>query len=64
MWARIIVVCVAVTILLTPIFILYLLEMSGIAAATMILIFVLVFAILISIFTRGKVETVFIGTAT
>ncbi|CAG8979744.1 hypothetical protein HYALB_00013488 [Hymenoscyphus albidus] len=63
-WARIVLVCVASTILLIPIFLLYLLELSDTLAAATALIFVLAFATMISILTEGKVDTVFVGTST
>lgn len=55
---------VAVTVLLIPIFLLYFFKLSEILSAAMVLIFVLAFAAMMSIFTGGKVETVFVGTST
>jgi hypothetical protein len=61
---RLIAVCVAVTVLLIPIFLLYLTQMSRGAVAGMVLAFVLAFAALMSLFTGAGAEVVFIGTCT
>lgn len=59
---RLAAVCVAVTILLIPIFLLYLTQMSRRAVSGMLLAFVLAFATLISLFTSSGAETVFVST--
>jgi hypothetical protein len=59
---RLAAVCVAVTILLIPIFLLYLTSMSRGAVSGMVLAFVLTFAMLVSLLTSAGVETVFVGT--
>lgn len=59
---RLAAVCVAVTILLIPIFLLYLTKMSRGAVSGMVLAFVLAFATLMSFLTSAGVETVFAST--
>jgi hypothetical protein len=59
---RLAAVCIAVTILLIPIFLLYLTRMSRVAVSGMVLAFVLAFATLMSLLTSAGVETVFLGT--
>jgi hypothetical protein len=59
---RLAAVCVAVIVLLIPIFLLYLLCMSRAAVSGMVLAFVLAFATLLSLLTSAGVETVFLGT--
>jgi hypothetical protein len=59
---RLAAVVVAVTILLIPIFLLYLTQMSRGAVSGMVLAFVLAFATLMSLLTSAGVETVFAGT--
>jgi hypothetical protein len=61
---RLIAVCVAVTALLIPIFLLYLTQMSRSAVAGMVLAFVLAFVVLMSLFTDAGAEVMFIGTCT
>jgi hypothetical protein len=60
---KILMVCVAVTILLIPVFFLYLIAMSSIITLIMIMAFVFVFATVMSL-SGAKVENVFIGTCT
>jgi len=59
---RLAAVCVAVTISLIPIFLLYLTQMNREAVAGMVLAFVLAFATLTSLLTSAGVETVSLGT--
>jgi hypothetical protein len=61
---KLIAVCIAVTILLIPIFVLYLTEMGRKEVSAMVLVFVLMFAMLTSLFTDAAVEIVFVGTCT
>jgi uncharacterized RDD family membrane protein YckC len=62
--AKIMAVCVAVTILLIPVFLLFLTQMTRNMTSVMILIFVLAFATLMSLFTGARAESVFISTCT
>jgi len=61
---KIIAICLAVTILLIPIFLLYLTDLSRGEVAGMVLAFVLMFAMLMSLFTGAGVEVVFVGSCT
>jgi hypothetical protein len=56
-------ICLAVAILLIPIFLLFLTEMSRKASSVMVLLFVLAFAISMSLM-GAKAESVFVGTCT
>lgn len=60
--AKLVGICVAVTVLMIPIFLLFLTEMSSEVKSVMVLIFVLAFATAISLVTDAKMETVFLGT--
>ncbi|KAF4630545.1 hypothetical protein G7Y89_g7598 [Cudoniella acicularis] len=60
LFARILAVSVAITIILIPIFILFLAEMSRKTTSIMVLVFVLAFAALMSM-TGTKAENVFVG---
>ena len=60
--ARIMAVCVAVTILLIPVFLLYLTNMTRKMTSVMVLMFVLAFTTLMCVFTGAKIESIFIGT--
>jgi hypothetical protein len=62
--AKLMAVCVAVTLLLIPVFLLYLTDMSRKTTSVTVLLFVIAFAILISIFSGARVENVFVGTCT
>jgi hypothetical protein len=62
--ARLMAVCVAVMILLIPVFLLYLTDMSRKTTSIMVLAFVLAFATLMSVFTGARIESVFVGTCT
>lgn len=55
-------VCVAVTIVLIPVFLLFLTKMSRKVTSAMVLVFVLGFATLMSVFTGARVESVFVAT--
>ena len=55
---------VAFTVLIIPVILLYLTQMSNGARAGMVLVFVPTFAILMSLFLMARVEAVFIGTCT
>ena len=59
---RLLSVCVAATVLMIPVFLLHLTNMNREATSVMVLIFVLVFAAIISLFTDAKMETIFVGT--
>ncbi|KAH7317967.1 hypothetical protein BKA65DRAFT_557385 [Rhexocercosporidium sp. MPI-PUGE-AT-0058] len=60
--ARLLSVCVAATVLMIPVFLLHPTNMSSKATSVMVLMFVLTFATIISLFTDAKMETVFVGT--
>lgn len=62
--AKLLSVGVAAAILLIPIFLLYLTELSDGLIAGMVLIFVFAFGILLSLFTGARVEGMFVGTCT
>jgi len=62
--AKVLALTVAFMILMIPILLLYLAEMSDGARAGLILVFVPAFAILMSLFLKARVEAVFIGTCT
>jgi len=62
--ALIVALIVAFTVLIIPVILLYLTQMSNGARAGMVLIFVPTFAILMSLFLMARVEAVFIGTCT
>ena len=59
---KIMAVCVAVTIVLIPVFLLFLTEMSRKTTSIMVLVFVLGFATLMSLLTGASVERVFAAT--
>ena len=63
-FAKVLALIVAFTVLIIPVILLYLTQMSNGARAGMVLIFVPAFAILMSLFLRARVEAVFIGTCT
>ncbi|KAH7395481.1 hypothetical protein BKA64DRAFT_60032 [Cadophora sp. MPI-SDFR-AT-0126] len=60
--AKLLSVCVAVTVLMIPVFLLYLTKMDPKAISIIVLMFVLAFATIVSLFTDAKMETVFVGT--
>jgi len=60
--ARLLSVCVAATVLMIPVFLLYLTTMGRKVTSIMVLLFVLAFAAIISLLTDAKMETVFVGT--
>jgi hypothetical protein len=62
--ANLIGVCIAVTTLLIPVFLLYLTEMSRKMISVMVLVFVVAFATFMSLFTGAGIESVFVGTCT
>ncbi|KAH8589330.1 hypothetical protein B0O99DRAFT_336721 [Bisporella sp. PMI_857] len=59
---KIMAVCMAVTIVLIPVFLLFLTELSKKATSIMVLVFVLSFAALMSLLTGARVENVFAAT--
>ncbi|RFU33223.1 hypothetical protein B7463_g3148, partial [Scytalidium lignicola] len=60
--AKLLSVSVVVTILVAPIFVLYLKPMDEEAMVVMVLMFVLAFATLMSLCTTANIESVFVGT--
>jgi hypothetical protein len=60
--AKLIAVIIACAILLVPVLILSLKSLSEKAAAIMVLVFVLTFAVVMSLFSKAKLESLFIGT--
>jgi hypothetical protein len=62
-WAKVLTVSIAVGILLLPIFLLFLLQMSRPEMAAVVLVFVLTFAGMMSVVAGGTVLEVFVGTA-
>ena len=57
-------VSVVVTVLLVPVFVLLWAPYNRALTATIVIVFVFAFAALMSLFTRTKVQIVFVGTAT
>ncbi|KAF8850126.1 hypothetical protein BDZ45DRAFT_207642 [Acephala macrosclerotiorum] len=64
LFAKFLTICVAITILLIPIFLLSLVEMSKVVTLIVVLIFVLTFATLMSLLTAAGPESIFVGTCT
>ncbi|CAG8971913.1 hypothetical protein HYALB_00007829 [Hymenoscyphus albidus] len=62
--AKVLALIITFTILLMPVMLLYLKPMSNAARARMVLVFVLAFATLMSLFLKARVEVLFIGTCT
>lgn len=60
--AKLIAILLSVVILLLPVFMLSVITMNRKIATTLVLIFVLTFAILMSLFADAKAEIVFIST--
>ncbi|KIN08807.1 hypothetical protein OIDMADRAFT_23563 [Oidiodendron maius Zn] len=63
LFAQMIAICLVVAILLIPIFLLFLTEMSRKTTSVMVLVFVLAFAVSMSLM-GAKAESVFVGTCT
>ncbi len=64
LFANLLMACVAVTVLVMPIFLLSLVNMSRAATSGVILVFVLLFATLMSLISGARPEGVLVGTCT
>lgn len=62
MMKNLIAISLSVAILLLPVFLLSLVAMARTVATCLVLIFVLAFAMLMSLFAGAKAETVFLST--
>ena len=60
--ANIIVVCIAIFILLIPVFVLYLSNITRAQSSGVVLVFTILFATVISLATDAKVENIFMST--
>lgn len=60
--ANIIVVCIAISILLIPVFVLYMANITRLQSAAVVLVFTALFATIISLLTDSKTESVFMST--
>jgi hypothetical protein len=62
--AKLLALSVAVIILIIPVLLFYLKQMNDGARAGIILVFVLSFGILMSLFTKARLESILVGTCT
>lgn len=60
--ANVTVVCIAISILLIPIFVLYMVNTTRLQSSGVVLAFTVLFATMISMITEPKVESVFMST--
>jgi hypothetical protein len=60
--ANIIVVCIAISVLLIPVFVLYMANITRLQSSGVVLVFTVLFATVISLITDTKVENVFMST--
>jgi len=59
--AKIIVVCIAISVLLTPVFVLYMANITRLQSSAVVLVFTALFATIISLLTDTKTENVFMS---
>lgn len=62
--SKILALCVVASVLLIPMFLFTLITFSGAMEAVIVLLFVLTFAVVLSLFTTASVESLFVGTCT
>jgi hypothetical protein len=60
--ANIVVVCIAISILLIPVFVLYMANITRVQSSGVVLVFTVLFAAMISLIADTKVENVFMST--
>jgi len=60
--ANITVVCIAISVLLIPVFVLYMANVTRLQSSGVVLVFTVLFATVISLITDTKVENVFMST--
>jgi hypothetical protein len=60
--ANIIVVCIVISVLLIPVFVLYMANITPLQSSAVVLVFTALFAAIISLLTDTKTENVFMST--